>query len=209
MKHEILFLGSQSQSRQALLQEAGIPFRTIPHYSSEQETDFRGDLEAYVVDIARHKMESLLLPSTAEVGLSKIIVLTADSLVQDPQTKLLLGKPEDEADAARMLALARIREMLIMTGCCLREYFWENGAWCMKREQVWATPTAIEFIVPEDELAYYFAHVPGALFSAGAGILEEFGANYLKSVRGSFSGGRGLPLFELRCALRTFDFEFK
>jgi septum formation protein len=209
MKRDILLLGSQSSSRQDLLHEAAIPFISISHRSTELETVFGGDLEAYVIAIARHKMASLILPTADELGRDTIIVLTADSMVQHQASGKILGKPQDEADAARMLALARTSEMLIMTGCCLYQYVWQDGVWFLKRERVWATPAYVEFIVQENELAYYFARLPQAMYSAGAGILEGFGANYLKSVRGSFSGGRGLPMFELRAALADFGFKFQ
>ncbi|MBM3886819.1 hypothetical protein FJ364_02710 [Candidatus Dependentiae bacterium] len=209
MKHDILFLGSQSQSRKDLLNEAGIPFLAISHRSSELETVFAGDIACYVMEIAQHKMTSLLLPATHDVNRSSILVLTADSVVQHVSSGEILGKPKDKADAMRMLELARLSEMLIMTGCCVREYVWNHEFWNLQREHVWATAAYVEFIVPEDELEYYFAKLPQAMHSAGAGILEGFGANYLKSIRGSFSGGRGLPLFELRNVLRSVGFKFE
>lgn len=209
MKHDVLLLGSQSRSRQLLLNEAGIPFITVPHRSTELESVFTGNLAAYVVDIARHKMDSLELPVESDSLQKKIFVLTADSLVQHPATGQLLSKPEDAKDAARMLALARESEMLVMTGCCLREYAHSSNNWELKREKIWATPTYVEFIVPADEVEYYLEKAPEVMFSSGAGILEGFGANYLKSNRGSFSGARGLPIYELRCALKEFGFVFE
>ena len=190
-----------------LLREADIPFVTVPHHSSEQETIFNGNIANYVVEVAQHKMDSLRLPAAQDQ--SSILVLTADSMVQHPASGQILGKPTDVTDAKRMLTLARASEMLIMTGCCLREYTWNNDQWAATQEHSWATPTYIEFIVPEEEVDYFLNKVPAAMFSAGAGILEEFGANYLKTIRGSFSGGRGLPIFELRCALREFSFAFE
>lgn len=201
-----LFLGSQSHSRQLLLQEARIPFTVLPHSSSELDAVFKGNVASYVIQIAHDKMETLSLPQAGDVENKNIIVLTADSLVQHVGTGKLLGKPKDVQEATEMLALARAGEMLIMTGCCLREYTLDKGIWSVKREEKWATPAYIEFIVPESEVNYYLEQVPEALFSAGAGILEGFGANYLKSIRGSFSGGRGLPLFEVREILRSWGF---
>ncbi len=206
---DILLLGSQSSSRKMLLTEAEIPFVTVAHRSSELESIFSGDLAAYVVDIARHKMASLVLPRAQDSVKENIFVLTADSMVQHPPSGEFFSKPENHADAMRMLALARESEMLIMTGCCLREYVVVDGGWEMKRERVWATPTYIEFVVPKDEVDYFLRKAPAAMQSAGAGILEGFGANYLKLIRGSFSGGRGLPIFELRVALRELGFVFE
>lgn len=205
---DVLLLGSQSSSRHQLLKEAGIPFVTVPHRSSEEESVFTGDLAAYVIDIARHKMDSLVLPDVAQANKQHIFVLTADSLVQHLTSGELLGKPEDVADAKRMLGLARESEMLMMTGCCLREYVQEGDAWAAQQEKVWATPAYAEFIVPEDEVDFYLQQVPAAMHSAGAGILEGFGANYLKTLRGSFSGAMGLPIFEVRSTLKESGFTF-
>lgn len=212
MMHDTLWLGSQSYSRQLLLEEAGIPFVTLPHHSSELEAIFKGDLESYVIAIAQHKMDSLILPAGTAVTddgyVEKKFVLTADSLVQHKKTGALLGKPKDHDDAKRMLALARESEMLIMTGCCIRVYSWQNGAWHVDAERTWATPAYIDFVVPQEEVDYYLDKVPEAMFSAGAGILEGFGANYLRGIQGSFTGGRGLPMFEVRAQLRELGFRF-
>jgi len=53
---------------------------------------------------------------------------------------------------------------------------------------------------------YYLEQIPHAINACGAGIIEDFGLNFLKTVNGSFTAILGLPLFELRKALTTMGF---
>jgi predicted house-cleaning NTP pyrophosphatase (Maf/HAM1 superfamily) len=54
----------------------------------------------------------------------------------------------------------------------------------------------------------YFEKTPFFLnISAGCAV-EGFGQSFLKSVNGSYTGILGLPLFELRQALKTLGFKF-
>jgi len=46
------------------------------------------------------------------------------------------------------------------------------------------------------------------MYCCGAGMVEGFGASFLKSINGSYSAVIGLPLFELRDALKKLDFKF-
>ncbi len=208
MKRDMLFLGSQSPSRHDLLRDAGVPFTVISHHSSEEETEFRGDVGVYVIEIAQHKMDSLILPSLADVQRTELIVLTADSMVQDLVTKELMGKPRDKKDAERMLGLKREHGVVVATGSCLRVYEAQaDGSWKCAHERTWAVLAEAEFIVLPHEIDGYLTRFPQALHSAGAGILEGGGGRYLRALRGSVSGARGLPVFELLQELRALSFE--
>lgn len=207
MNRDILYLASQSFSRRELLNYSGIKYETIEHSSDEivalREHDFHG----YVLSIAQHKMDAVILPAPQEDG-DVCFVLTADSLVFTPQSKHILGKPVDRADASRMLALMRTEPVEVVTACCLHKKIVRAGVWEVAEELSWTTSAEIEFYVDQDLEDWYFAQMPRALQACGAGIIEGFGSNFLKSVNGSYTAVQGLPLFELRQALKKFGFRF-
>ena len=66
----------------------------------------------------------------------------------------------------------------------------------------------VEFYVDKDSVELYFQQIPQAPICAGAGVIEEHGLTYLKSINGSFSGVMGLPLYEVRQALKELKFKF-
>ena len=62
--------------------------------------------------------------------------------------------------------------------------------------------------MPIDEVDLYLKNTPHALKAACSGVVEEFGQNYFKSIKGSYSSVIGLPMFELRLALKELGFKF-
>lgn len=206
--NDLLYLGSQSKSRQKLLQEVGISFVVVPHQSDEALE--RGDrsVEAYVMAIAQEKMAALLLPDPASITQSYLYVLTADTLVHQRETDRLLGKPKDREDAKNMMRNMRDKEVAVVTGCCLRRYVVRDAQWHVEREEIWATGAVIEFWVEEEFLDTFYEREPIALVAAGATIIEGYGQMFFKRMDGSHSTVIGLPLFELRQALKNFGFRF-
>ena len=205
MKHT-LYIGSQSPSRQKLLEQAGIPYKVLQHNSDECLV--RGDLsfDDYVLAIAREKMAHVQLPSREEAGSDEIFVLTADSLSMTQDSKEVLGKPDGVEDAKRMLRLHREQPTIVTTACCLEKKVWDGGAWKTDVKKEWCVSSTIEFIVQEDEIDGYLEKLPMALHACGAGIIEGYGHNFVKSITGSFSAVLGLPMYELRRVLRELGF---
>lgn len=202
---DILFLGSESKKRQELLRDAKIPFRLIKHSSSELETPWTGDFVNYVKGIASHKMESLILPDI-NIPQEHIFLLTADSLVQIPETGQILCKPRDIANAKEMLFASYDREVHVVTACCLEKRVRTGNKWVIKERHTIEVGAFIVFSVPPDEVDTYLKECPAALNSSGAGIAEGYGNNYFASVRGSYTAMRGLPIFELRGLLKQIGF---
>jgi septum formation protein len=208
MTRDTLYLGSQSRARQALLEYAGIPFKVLEHGSDESYTHADGTLEHQVTTIAQDKMHSLILPQRADVDHDYLFVLTADTLVKDPQTGAVLGKPTDRAHAVAMLAAECKGPVETVTGCCLKKFFFRDGMWHVDAEVSWAVGAMIEFYVDAPSVDRYFASRPISLHCAGAAAIEEHGLAYLKSINGSYTAVLGLPLYELRQELRGLGFIF-
>ena len=158
--------------------------------------------------IARHKMDQVLLPNSSEKTGDTLFIVTADTLVRAPQQDIEFGKPKDTEDAKRMLRYIRQEPVEVVTGCCVEKRVVVDGVWVTDQKALWAQTTLVEFIIEEDRLDWYLTHLPESLYSSGAGIIEGFGQIFFKSLHGSYTAVRGLPLFEMRQALEKFEFKF-
>ncbi len=205
MSKDILYLASESQPRQRLLNESGINFKTIKHNADECSVDLQECFDSYVLNIAKEKMKHADLPDGKE-GLV-IFVLTSDTLVYTTNTGTILGKPTDIDDAKRMLRLFRNEKAKVVTACCLDKKVFKNGEWQNEAKNHWTTLSVVEFVVEEKDFDSYFEKLPQSLKSASGGIIEGYGQRFCKSINGSYSNVIGLPIFELIQALRQMNFK--
>lgn len=202
----ILYLASQSSSRQKLLTESGIKFKVIKQDSNEQVDATGLDFFAHVLAIAQDKMQHVVLPTPEEVGSDYLFVLTADSLVRAVHTNELFGKPRDAEHAKYMLRTMYGNQMEVATGCCLEKRRWDGTKWQVAAFKHWVTEGLAEFWVAEHELDDYLTNHPEAYTSAGAGIIEGDGQRYCKSISGSYTAILGLPMYQLRQVLNELGF---
>ena len=171
-----LVLASASPRRLELVSLLGIPFEVIP--SRAEENDVTGSGKERVRVLARRKGEEVAarLPGRT--------VLAADTLVCVENE--VLGKPVDEADAARMIRLLSGRSHWVYTGVCL---LLPDGT---VREEVCGTEVCFASL-DEDELLRYAASGE-PLDKAGAyGIQGRF-AVWVKGISGDYNNVVGLPL---------------
>ncbi|MFH1832201.1 MAG: Maf family protein [bacterium] len=210
MSIDTLYLGSQSQSRKKLLEETGYTFKVLDHTSDEQiTTHTEHDFSNYVLAIAQHKMDSLILPEhDAHKTGDTIFVLTADTMVRTKNSHQVFGKPRDKEHALYMLQTYRNEAVEVATGCCLERKKWENGAWVRDETRAWTTVASVEFVVGQDDVDLFIKQVPLVMHAAGAAIIEGFGQNFCKSIQGAYSSIMGLPMFELRQVLKDLGFKF-
>lgn len=206
---DILYIASQSEGRHHLLRSAQIPFKVLVHNSDEQVARYQGNVQDFVLSVARDKMNSLELPCPPYDEKNTMFVLTADTLVYDKHTDEFLGKPKNYEDAVRMLKLHQKYDMLVITACVLHHKEYKNNEWLTVDKREWTTQADVLFRVPDDEIDLYLQRCPGAYQSAGAGIMDEFGTNYFASVNGSYTTVVGLPVYELRKALKDMKFVLK
>lgn len=112
-------------------------------------------------------------------------LLSADTTVS--LDNLILGKPTDADDAARMLRLLSGRQHQVLTAICL---YWQNQTY-----QVLQTST-VSFapLQPEQISAYIASGEP--LDKAGAYGIQGLGGLFVENISGSFTGIMGLPVYE-------------
>jgi septum formation protein len=208
MKTDLIYLGSQSSARRRLLEYAKINYQVIAHGSDEILSSTPATFHEQVLAIAQHKMQTLVLPDSAVVDGEYIYALTADTLVKNTSTGQIFGKPVDHDNAVAMLISERQAPVEVLTGCCLDKLCRRNNRWIRVDTAHWVTGAIIEFFVDADAIDQYFSTFPFALQCSGAGVVEDHGLSYLKSISGSYTAVLGLPLYELRLALKKMGFRF-
>jgi septum formation protein len=111
------------------------------------------------------------------------VVLGADTTVT--LDNAILGKPEDAADAARMLRLLSGRTHRVVTGVALAR---------AKGTEVAAEVTAVRFLtLSEAEIAGYIA-TGEPVDKAGAYAIQGRAARWIPRVEGCYFNVMGLPL---------------
>ena len=200
MKHT-LYLASKSPSRKNLLHKAGIPFIIVEQDADERQCDWNQDLQKVVESIAVHKMNHIIIPDGIEGQIA--FVLTADTLGIDP-TGTIRGKPADKVEAIMMLKLAGQGLNQCGTAFCLDKKIFKNRSWqTQKRVQGYAQADYF-FQVPDENIEDYIQRSQ-ALEGAGAIKIED-GAQFVRSINGSYTAIIGLPMFELWHALKETGF---
>ena len=181
---EKIILASGSARRKAMLEMYGIPFEVIP--SQAEENDVSGSGRERVRVLARRKGEEVFgrLPGRA--------VLAADTLVCVENE--VLGKPADEADAARMIRLLSGKSHWVYTGVCL---LLPDGT---VREEVCGTEVCFAELEEEEILRYAASGEP--LDKAGAYAVQGRAGAFVRSIHGSPTNVIGLPLETVARMLR-------
>ncbi len=180
---EKLFLASASPRRIALLREAGLG--AIPRPSGIAEIALRGESPSdHVLRLAEEKGLGALrvLLEEGESGL----VLAADTAVV--LDGAILGKPENGADALRMLRLLSGRTHRVLTGVFLAR-FPGGGRGARAVEE-----TLVAFRAYDDSEAERYVETGEPLDKAGAYGIQGLGAGLVLSVAGSRSNVVGLPM---------------
>ena len=180
----VLCLASASPRRTELLRQLGVPHVVAP--SGIDETPRPGEAAGeYVLRVAVDKAQDVL--ASAAAGLP---VLAADtSVVLDGR---VLGKPADLGDFRRMFAGLSGREHVVLTGVALAA----GGA---IRSRVSRTTVRFRAVSPAEIDAYWATGEPRD--KAGGYAVQGYGAVFVESIAGSYSGVVGLPLFETAALL--------
>jgi septum formation protein len=179
----MLVLASASPRRHELLTQAGFSFEVHPAYIPEDPLPDEDPI-AYVTRLAREKAQAVFsqLATDAETA-RNLAVLGADTTVT--LDKAILGKPEDAADAARMLRLLSGRTHRVMTGVALVT---------AETAQVAAEVTAVRFLtLSDEEIAAYIA-TGEPMDKAGAYAIQGLAARWIPRIEGCYFNVVGLPI---------------
>jgi septum formation protein len=181
----MLILASASPRRRELLTQAGFSFEVHPADIPEEPLE-NEDPADYVTRLAREKAEAVFRELTAgNEGMDgeSLVVLGADTTVT--LDRHILGKPEDQADAARMLRLLSGRTHRVITGVALVT---------AERAEVAAEVTSVRFLEMSDtEIAAYVA-TGEPMDKAGAYAIQGRAARWIPRIEGCYFNVVGLPL---------------
>ncbi|PWT97238.1 MAG: septum formation inhibitor Maf [Terriglobia bacterium] len=171
----VLVLASQSPRRAEILRQAGFAFTVRP--AEVDETPRSGEEpQDYVVRLAEEK--ALAVPAAP----GETILAADTTVVIDGQ---MLGKPEDAADARRMLEALSGRRHEVLTGICLRRGTELIRDWAAT--QVWFMPmTAVEI----EE--YVASREP--MDKAGAYAIQGRASKFIEKIAGCYFNVVGLPI---------------
>ena len=179
----MLVLASASPRRRELLAQAGFSFEVHPAHIPEDPLPGEDPI-AYVTRLAREKAQAVFaqLATNAEAA-SNLAVLGADTTVT--LDKAILGKPEDDDDAARMLRLLSGRTHRVMTGIALVT---------AEAAQVAAEVTAVRFLTLRDEEIAAYIATGEPMDKAGAYAIQGLAARWIPRIEGCYFNVVGLPI---------------
>jgi septum formation protein len=173
-RHPRVLLASQSPRRRELLQLIGVPHEVQP--ADIDETYRPGELpRAHAERLAREKAQRIADADSVVIGSDTIVVVDG----------AVLGKPLDEADAARMLRRLSGRSHVVMTAVAV--------AWRGRIESdVEEVGVTFHELTDEEIAAYIRTREP--MDKAGAYGIQGFGATIVARVDGDYFAVMGLAL---------------
>jgi len=178
----MLVLASASPRRRELLAQAGFSF-TVEPASIPEDLRPEENAVAYVTRLARGKAEHVYARLAAKRS-EDLAVIGADTTVVAP-TGEILAKPENEADAKRMLRLLAGATHQVMTGVALVSALGTEVA---------AEVTHVSMVTLSDEEIAAYVATGEPLDKAGAYGIQGYAGRWIPRIQGCYFNVMGLPL---------------
>ena len=198
--HTFIYLASQSPRRQELLKQIGIRFEMLlpsPDEDSESiETPLPQEKARTYVERVTLAKSAAALARWKKSDLPWAPILCADTTVSLPNhpNGEILGKPIDAADAIRILTMlsGKVHEVLSSVAVTLKPD---------EKPMVLTQVSEVQFadLSTEQMNAYIASGEPFG--KAGAYGIQGLGGAFIPSIRGSYSGIMGLPIYETQLLL--------
>jgi len=186
-----IYLASRSPRRGELLGQIGIGFDVHPSDVDESVLPDEAP-EHYVMRLAKEKA-SVCVQRLVEQNLPLLPVLAADTTVCIDG--MILGKPEDDADAATMLRRMSDRWHVVHTAVAVADR--DRVAVALSSTQVELAPLS------EADIAAYIASGEPR-DKAGSYGIQGLAGTFIRRIEGSYSGVMGLPIYETAQLLKQF-----
>jgi septum formation protein len=195
-----IYLASQSPRRQEILKQIGIRFEMLLPLPDEDSESIEAPLPQ---EKARIYVERVTLAKSAAAlarwkksGMPWAPILCADTTVSLPNHPdgEILGKPIDAADAARILTMlsGKVHEVLSSVAVTVNP----------NEKPIQLTQVSeVQFAdLSAEQIRTYIAS--GEPFGkAGAYGIQGLGGAFIPSIKGSYSGIMGLPIYETELLL--------
>lgn len=185
----MIILASQSPRRAELLKQINIDFVSLSIDLDESALD-NETADHYVVRLAQEKSRLGWNRSAKQYP-----VLGADTIVVLKQH--ILGKPQDLADATRMLRLLSDSIHEVFTAVAIT----------IEQQQVFKlVKTQVKFCPLTDEQIEQYWQSGEPQDKAGSYAIQGIAAQFVEYINGSYSAVVGLPLFETRQLLNEIGY---
>ncbi len=182
-------VASASPRRREILENAGYTFEIIP--SDADETVDEGiSPEETVCELSRRKALSVLSanPDAVVFGCDTVVALDGQ----------ILGKPENDEDAKRMLRTLSGRRHTVSTGVCIAD---GNNV------KTFFNTTEVEFYPLSEETVESYVSTGECSDKAGAYGIQGYGRVLVKEISGDYFSVMGLPVSQTARVLRDFGVE--
>jgi len=185
-----VILASQSPRRRQLLELVGIDHEVSP--ADLDESIMSGELpEQYAERVAREKVDHVAR------GNGDALIIGADTIVVIDD--IILGKPRDVDDAARMLRMLSGRSHTVMTAVAATH----EGRTVSGVEIVDVTFLPLD----DDRISRYIA-TGEPMDKAGAYGIQGYGATIVRRIDGDYFAVMGLSLVRLVAVLRELGIAY-
>lgn len=182
-----LILASASPRRTEILQQIGVRHQIKP--ADIDETPRPNESPAdYVQRMALEKAKHIIA-----LNLETVPVLGADTCVVCDDK--IFGKPAHKDQALEMLAVLSGRSHLVLTAVAMG-----NTERCLLSMSI--TEVIFRKITMQERLSYWATGEPKD--KAGSYAIQGYGAVFIESIKGSYSGVVGLPIEETSALLHSF-----
>jgi septum formation protein len=190
-----LILASTSPRRAEILRNAGFVFEAFPTHTDETRHPDEA-AEDYVRRIAQGKAHAAReqLRATGEPA----ILIAADTLVIAEGQ--ILTKPQDAADARRMLRIMRGKSHEILTGLAILRL--PDGAGTVHIER-----TRVEMLPISDNEIESYLRTGESFDKAGAYGIQGVAGRFVAKIDGCYFNVMGLPLSRVWRAIRALGWE--
>jgi septum formation protein len=184
-----VYLASQSPRRRQLLEQIGVQYELLLATPEEDAESLEVVLPneaplTYVKRVTQLKLEAAV-QRMKQRGLPNAPVLCADTTVALGRS--ILGKPENAADALRILKMLSGQTHRVLTAVALASGRKRVSA--VSISQVTFSPMSLA------EMKNYIA-TGEPMGKAGAYGVQGAAAAYISQIKGSYTGIMGLPLYE-------------
>ena len=192
MSQTRIVLASQSPRRKEILSKHQIPFSVFVTDADETVDEKLSPWEL-VEELSYRKAKSAALEFMGE----SVLVIGADTVVAFEDE--IFGKPEDEADARRMLSKLSGQAHSVFTGVTLAYVKGENISY---KPTVCETKVYFYPITEEEITAYIQTKEP--FDKAGSYAIQGIASKFVEKIEGDFDNVVGLPVSAILADLKQY-----
>lgn len=200
-----IYLASKSPRRRELMTQIGLEFEVMVSYRDEI---IAGNVpEEIVKELSMQKAyeiervlikdsENKLVERYTDEGYDGVIIIGADTVVS--YDNVVLGKPQDDDDAYRMLKLLSGKKHTVSTGVTIIAINKEE-----RRVFNFAENTEVSMYTISDEEIKEYIETKEPMDKAGSYGIQGIGAKFIKRIKGDYNNVVGLPIGKIYQTLKS------